>query len=66
MGKTLPVTLDLVLNQVGEHPFSGKPYIGFSASGMIKRSEFGMETYVPAVADEVYINIEVEATVPKE
>ncbi|NVK22257.1 MAG: polyisoprenoid-binding protein [Kangiellaceae bacterium] len=65
LGKTLPVTLDLVLNQVGEHPFSGKPHIGFSASGMIKRSEFGMETYVPAVADEVYINIEVEATVPK-
>ena len=65
LGKTLPVTLDLVLNQVGEHPFSGRPYIGFSASGVIKRSEFGMETYVPAIADEVYINIEVEATVPK-
>lgn len=61
LGKTLPLTLDVTINQVGTHPFSEKPYAGFSASGVIKRSEFGMEAYVPAVADEVYIIIEVEA-----
>lgn len=62
LDKTLPVTLDLTLNQYGEHPMSGKPHIGFSASGEIKRSEWGMVYGVPAVADEVFITIEVEAS----
>jgi len=62
LDKTLPITLDLTLNQAGIHPMSEKPHVGFSATGTIKRSEWGMEYGVPAVGDDVHIIIEVEAT----
>lgn len=61
MGVTKEVTLDVTLNKAAPHPMMKVPAVGFSATGMIKRSEFGMTTYVPAVADEVYIRIETEA-----
>lgn len=60
--QTKPVSLELTLNQAGVHPMSEKPHVGFSARGTIKRSEWGMEYGVPAVADEVHIIIEVEAS----
>jgi polyisoprenoid-binding protein YceI len=34
---------------------------GFSATASIKRSDFGIANYVPAVSDEINLNIEVEA-----
>lgn len=62
LGKTQPITLDLTLNQAGIHPMSEQPHVGFSATGTIKRSEWGMEYGVPAVGDDVHIIIEVEAS----
>lgn len=62
LDKTLPITLDLTLNQAGIHPLSEQPHVGFSATSTIKRSEWGMIYGVPAVSDEVDIIIEVEAT----
>jgi polyisoprenoid-binding protein YceI len=35
---------------------------GANATATIKRSDFGLSAYVPAVGDEVKITIEVEAT----
>lgn len=63
MGVTKEVTLATTLNKSAPHPFTKKQYVGFSATGMIKRSEFGMTTYVPAVGDEVQIRIETEAVI---
>lgn len=61
LGVTKPVTMDVTLNGVlGNHPFANKPAIGFSASGSIKRSDFGMGTYIPTVGDEVSFVIEAE------
>jgi len=37
-----------------------KPVIGFSASGTLRRSDFGLDRFVPMVADEVEIRIEAE------
>lgn len=61
LGVTKPVTLNVTLNgAMIEQPFSKKPTFGFSATGTIKRSEWGMETYVPNIGDEVHIVIEAE------
>ena len=60
LGQTGPVTLDVVLNQRSNHPFSGTPTAGFSATGAILRSEWGMGYAVPAVSDEIELSIETE------
>lgn len=60
LGVTKPVTLDVTFNKVGVHPYSGKQVAGFSATGTLLRSDFGMNYGLPAVGDEVSIRIEVE------
>ena len=60
LGQTNPVTLDVTLRQKGPHPFSGAEIAGFSATGTILRSEWGMGYAVPAVTDELTISIETE------
>jgi polyisoprenoid-binding protein YceI len=62
LDKTQPIKLDLTLNKAGIHPMSEQQHVGFSATGKIKRSEWGMNYGVPAVADDVHIMIEVEAS----
>lgn len=61
LGVTKPVTLDVKLNKVGENPFSQKKQVGFTASTVIKRSEFGISYALPNVPDDVKIDIEAEA-----
>ena len=39
-----------------------KQMCGANATATIKRSDFGLTTFLPAVGDEVKIAIEVEAT----
>lgn len=64
LGVTKPMTLDVSLVGRGKHPFADKQVVGFSAHGTIKRSEWGLSAYVPAVSDEVSLTIETE-TSPK-
>ena len=64
-GVTRPVVLDVTINGIGEHPMRKLPAAGFDASAKIKRSDFGVGAYVPAVGDEVTIAITVEATKAK-
>jgi len=65
-GQTRPVTLDARLNFQGRHPLAdyfdqyNRDYVGFSASTTLLRSDFGMTTYAPALADQVNIRIETE------
>ncbi|MBL8641212.1 MAG: YceI family protein [Alphaproteobacteria bacterium] len=59
-GITKPVTLDVRLNKIGENMMKLKT-AGFTASTTIKRSEFGISTYVPNLGDDVKIDIESEA-----
>jgi polyisoprenoid-binding protein YceI len=61
-GVTKQIVLDVDLNKLGAHPMSGKDAVGFDAETQIKRSEFNLGQFVPAVGDEVQINITVEAT----
>lgn len=60
-GITRPVVLDAVLNQAGPHPTEGKDWAGFSATGMILRSDFDLGLYAPYIGDEVALEISVEA-----
>jgi len=59
-GITKPVTLDVVLNKVGQHFRSKKPIFGISATGNIKRSDWDLGLYTPHVGDDVDITIEIE------
>lgn len=58
LGKTKPVELDVQLNKIGES--FGKNKIGFSATGELNRSDWGMATYIPFIGDKVTLMIEVE------
>ncbi|MFY2762776.1 YceI family protein [Arenimonas sp. MALMAid1274] len=60
-GVTRPVVLAVTINKIGEHPMAKVPAAGFDATTTIKRSDFGIGGYVPAVSDEVTIDITVEA-----
>lgn len=65
-GQTHPVTLDVTFNgSMAEHPMDKVAKIGFSAAAKIKRSEWGLGIYVPAVGDEVTVLIETELAPPK-
>ena len=64
-GVTHPVVLDATLNRIGKHPMSGKPSIGFDATGTLKRSDFGVSGYVPNVSDEISLHITTEGSVAK-
>ncbi|MEI6558360.1 MAG: YceI family protein [Rhodospirillaceae bacterium] len=56
-GVTKPVVLKTTFNGGGINPVSKKYVLGFDASTTIKRSEFGIVTYVPMVGDEVTLTI---------
>ncbi len=64
-GVTKPVTLNVMVNKIAEHPMRKVPSAGFDAITTIKRSDFGIGAYVPAVSDEVKINITLEASAAK-
>jgi polyisoprenoid-binding protein YceI len=63
-GITKPVVLDVTLNKVGENMMK-QPTIGFDAVTTIKRTDFDVGMYAPAVSDEVRIRITTEASVQK-
>ncbi len=62
---TRPVVLDVTLNKAGEQPMAKRPAIGFDATTTVKRTDFGVGKYAPAVSDEVTLRITTEAIVPK-
>ena len=56
-GVTRPVTLKAKFNAAGANPLSKAYTIGFEISGDIKRSDFGVTTYVPLIGDDVHLII---------
>lgn len=61
LGVTKPVTLDVEFNKaIGNHPFANKPALGFTATGAIMRSDFGMGKYIPQIGDKVDFVIQAE------
>ena len=60
-GIAKPVTLDVKLNKSGVSPITQKQTLGFTGSTILKRSDFGINKYLPGLGDDVKIEIEGEA-----
>ena len=58
VGNTKPITFDVVLNRRGE--MRGREIIGFTASGVIDRTEFGVDRAAPAIGAEMQIWVSLE------
>lgn len=56
-GVTKPVTLDVSFKGSGTNPLSKAFTIGFDAKGALKRSDYGVKTYVPLIGDDVDLTI---------
>lgn len=61
LGVTRPMRLTVANFRCAPHPMNKKQACGADISATLKRSEFGMTKYVPAVGDEVKISVPVEA-----
>ena len=61
LGVTRPLTVSVSGFKCGDHPMNKKPMCGANIGATIKRSDFGMTKYVPAISDEVQIRVPVEA-----
>ena len=56
-GVTKPVTLHARFNKAGENSMMHMFFAGFDATGKIKRSDFGVMTYLGPIGDEVTLTI---------
>lgn len=61
LGQTLPLSLDFVFNRRARHKYTLRDTVGFSASGQLRRSDFGMRAMTGDVGDIVHIELQVEA-----
>ncbi len=60
---TKPVTLDVKVLKMGEHPMVKKMAVGFDVTGIVKRSDYGMDMYVPYVGDDVTVHFNAESEI---
>ncbi len=56
-GVTKRVTLAARFNGAGVNPLDKKYTVGFRATGTIRRSDFGMTTYVPLIGDQIELTL---------
>ena len=70
-GRTHPITLDVEFNGAEVHPGDEKQHIGFSATGTLRRSAFGIEFGLMPLggdklmlSDEVKLEIEIQFVAP--
>lgn len=59
-GVMRPVTLAATFNGGAANLLTGRFTLGLSASAIIRRSEFGIDSLVPAIGDEVALEIHAE------
>jgi polyisoprenoid-binding protein YceI len=57
LGVTKSVTLDVHFNKLGRHPLTGDNSAGFTATGSLKRSDYGERLGLPAIGDEITFEI---------
>jgi len=60
LGTTVPVTLDVTINSAAMNRMNRKEMIGFSATGIVHRSDFGLTAYDQFVGDDLTLLIQVE------
>ncbi len=64
MGQTHPLTLDVTLNRIAEAPNNNRRTAGFSATGTLDRTVWGLATAANMIGNTVTIQIEALAQVP--
>ncbi|WP_420332101.1 YceI family protein [Roseibium sp.] len=62
-GITKPVTLTVDVLALGDHPMAKKPAAGFAVTTVLKRSDFGMDKFVPYVGDEITVTFHAETLI---
>ena len=62
-GQSHPLTLEVVLNQIGENPINNRRTAGFEAEGVVDRTIYGIDKYAPAVSADIGLTIAAEAAV---
>jgi polyisoprenoid-binding protein YceI len=60
-GVTKTVILNAKVDRIGLNPISKAPTAGFDAEAVIRRSDFGVSKYVPAMTDELHVHITLAA-----
>ena len=60
---TRPITLDMRFNKSGTNLATGMKTAGFSGRTSLNRSDFGMNTYLKFIGDEIEIRLEVEGVI---
>jgi len=60
LGVSKPVTLDVTINSAAMSPLNRREMIGFSATGSVSRSDYGLTAYAPMIGDELSLHIQVE------
>ncbi len=60
MGVTRRTSFTVTLVGAGESVVSKKSVLGFSATGVIRRSDYGLDNLLPMIGDEVTLQIEAE------
>jgi polyisoprenoid-binding protein YceI len=58
---TRPVTLDVQVLKAGSNPRTQVDTVGFSATAMLKRSDFKLDAFVPQVSDDITLQITCQA-----
>jgi polyisoprenoid-binding protein YceI len=59
-GVTKSMTWEVTFNGGLYNTFAQAHAVGFSAKGVVKRSDWGMKEYVPMIGDDVDVNVEAE------
>jgi polyisoprenoid-binding protein YceI len=62
-GVTRLVVLRLRVNKIGKNPFNPLPWAGFTATAVVKRSQFGINAYKGFIGEDIDVRIEIEASV---
>lgn len=59
-GITQPITLDVTINSAAMNPLNRREMIGFSATGNLNRSDYGLTAYSSFISDELSLAVQVE------
>ena len=55
-----PITLDVTINSAAMNPLNRREMIGFSATGNLNRSDYGLTAYSSLISDELSLAVQVE------
>lgn len=56
-----PLELEFTLNRIAVDPYRFRRTAGFSATGGLRRSDFGMRRFADVIGDEIRLRVEAEA-----